>query len=91
MLAHQMALCHEIALDLASRAVNEPTTVERVRLLNSAARLMTVFQGGLQTVQRIRSGGRQVVTVQHVHVTDGGQAVIAGNVRTGKREGAPKK
>jgi len=36
-------------------------------------------------VNSLRSGGRQVVTVQHVTVGDGGQALVAGNMRTGGR------
>lgn len=52
------------------------------RLTNAAARLMTVYQDGLVTIQRLRSGGNQTVTVQHVQVNDGGQAVI-GNVSPG--------
>lgn len=94
MLAHQMALCHETAFGLVASAGNENNTVEKARLLNTATRLMATFQSGLQTLQRIRSGGRQFVTVQHVQVADGGQAVIAGNVQAGgarKAEGASKK
>ena len=57
--------------------------VEGCRLLNMATRLMTVSQGWLSTLARVRQGGRQVVTVQHVQVNDGGQAVVAGNVTPG--------
>ena len=45
--------------------------------------MMTAFQQGLLTLQRLRTGGQQVVTVQHVQVNEGGQAVVAGKVRTG--------
>jgi hypothetical protein len=31
----------------------------------------------------MRTGGRQVVTVQHVQVNDGGQAVVAGHLGGG--------
>ena len=50
--------------------------------LNAAARLMSVFQDGALTLQKLRTGGSQVVTVQHVSVAPGAQAVI-GNVSTG--------
>jgi hypothetical protein len=46
---------------------------------------MGVFQDGLLTLQRLRSGGNQTVTVQHVNVQAGAQAVI-GNVGTGGRK-----
>lgn len=55
--------------------------VEACRCINAAARLMSVFQDGLLTLQRLRIGGNQTVTVQHVTVASGGQAVI-GNVQT---------
>jgi hypothetical protein len=41
------------------------------------------FQQGLVTVQRLRSGGQQVVTVQHVQVNEGGRAIVAGKMKAG--------
>jgi hypothetical protein len=66
--------------------------VEACRCLNTAARLMSVFQDGLLTLQRLRTGGNQTLTVQHVNVAPGGQAVI-GNVQAGgtKRGGVGRK
>ena len=52
------------------------------------------FQQGLVTVQRLRSGGQQVVTVQHVQVNQGGQAIVAGKMKAGggrKRAGSGSK
>jgi hypothetical protein len=49
----------------------------------AAARLMDSYQRGLLTLDRLRNGGRQVVTVQHVKVEGGGQAIVAGEVRAG--------
>ena len=57
--------------------------MERGGLANTAARLMDTYQRAMLTLNRIRSGGRQVVTVQHVRVSEGGQAVITGPVNTG--------
>jgi hypothetical protein len=63
--------------------------VEACRCTNAAARLMSAFNDAALTLQRLRTGGNQTVTVQHVNVASGGQAVI-GNVQTGgrKRRGA---
>ena len=47
------------------------------------SRLMGTFQDGMATLDRIRRGGRQTVTVQHVNVGPGGQAVVAGNLKAG--------
>jgi hypothetical protein len=38
---------------------------------------------GMTTMQRLRSGGTQRVILQHVTVSEGGQAVVAGQVGTG--------
>jgi len=109
MLAHQLALAHEMALKIGNAAMGEvkklearqeyghvaryDVTLEVQRLTNSTARVMDVYQQGLAALQRLRRGGNQTVTVQHVHVADGGQAVVTGNVRTRarRREGQAKK
>jgi hypothetical protein len=44
---------------------------------------MSSFNEAALTLQKLRHGGKQVVVVQHVHVSDGGQAVIAGDMTTG--------
>ena len=98
MLAHQIAVAHEASLRLMDRALayeaggrsmREGDSVEACRLTNAAARLMSVYQDGLLTLQRLRTGGNQTVTVQHVNVEAGAQAVI-GSVQTGgsKRKGS---
>jgi hypothetical protein len=43
----------------------------------------------VETLRRLKNGGSQIVRVEHVHVNEGGQALI-GNVRkdgSGEREG----
>lgn len=98
MLAHQLALTHEMVMKLGNAAMGEvqkiqhPTThgnglrqgdaIELQRLTNSVARLQASFQQGMLTMQKLRTGGNQTVTVQHVNVGAGGQAVI-GNVTGG--------
>jgi hypothetical protein len=92
MLAHQLALAHSCAfkfmdkaaayLDQIGRGRDGAAPVEAARLTNAAVRLMATYQQGMLTLQRLRTGGAQTVTVQHVHVGEGAQAVI-GNVQTG--------
>jgi hypothetical protein len=53
------------------------------RLSNASARMIQVYQEGLLTLQKLRTGGKQTVVVQHVQVGEGGQAVIAGNMKAG--------
>jgi hypothetical protein len=83
MLCHQMAAAHRAAMKMLGQSVrvsNYP--VEVARLSNAAARMMQVYQEGLLALQKLRSGGKQTVVVQHVQVSEGGQAVIAGSVKS---------
>jgi len=45
---------------------------------NAASRLMQTYQQAALTLAKMRSGGKQTVVVQDVHVNEGGKAVIAG-------------
>ena len=61
----------------------EAANVRACRLAGAISRMSATFQQGLITLQRKRTGGNQQVTVKHIHqqvnVTQGGQAVVAGN------------
>jgi len=82
MLAHQLAVAHKTSLDITAKAALEQNATEKARMLNLAARMMEVFQRGVLTVQRLRTGGDQRILVQHVTVSEGGQAIV-GNVKVG--------
>ena len=85
MLCHQMATAHMAAMKLVSYSFDQALQPgERARLTNAAARMMQVYQEGFLTLQKIRTGGKQTVVVQHVQVSEGGQAVIAGSVASGQ-------
>jgi hypothetical protein len=83
MLAHQMALAHQTAFKVIDEAMQQRNPVEMARLLNAGTRLMAAYQNGMLALHRIKNGGNQVVTVQHVTV-NGGQAVVAGNLQPGE-------
>jgi hypothetical protein len=88
MLAHQMAAAHEASMRFLGRAMEctfPHQSVECQRYGSLSARFMTVFQEARLVLHRIRGGG-QSITVQHVNVEPGGQAVV-GNVRTGSSGG----
>ena len=97
MLAHQLAAAHPLGMRMLAGAGEELAayansghlyphrSVEAARMANTAARLMDAYQRGLMTLDRLRNGGRQVLTVQHVNVASGGQAVVAGTVRNRDR------
>jgi hypothetical protein len=88
MLCHQMAAAHHAAMKLITRGMDSLLPpVEMARLTNAAARMMETYQKAFLTLQKIRTGGTQTVVVQHVQVSDGGQAVIAGSVEAGGPQG----
>jgi len=45
---------------------------------------MKVFTMQVEVLRRLRNGGQQFVRVEHIHVNDGGQAII-GNVKKADR------
>ncbi len=80
-LAVQMACTHTAAMAVLAKLDAAFGTERRVAAFGStAARLMKTFAMQVEVFRRLRSGGQQLVRVEHVHVNDGGQAVI-GNVR----------
>lgn len=93
MLAHQLAVSHKSIMKLATQLnrqiermnvlrddVRQSANVEATRVVNAVSRLMAAYQQGAQTLQRLRSGGRQVVTVQYVNIANGGQAIVTGEL-----------
>jgi hypothetical protein len=96
-LAHQMAAAHTVGMTLLSKAHGfaaaaaawapegrqQMQSVEAARMAHAAARLLDASQRAALTLERLRNGGRQVVTVQHVTVGPGGQAVVAGAMNRG--------
>ena len=83
MLVHEWGVAHKMAMDLIGRArgVNHPGA--EIKRLNLATRFMSVFQQGMLTLKKLRQGRQQMITVQYVNVSDGGQAVIGDIVREG--------
>jgi hypothetical protein len=90
MLAAQMAAVHLSAMTFARRLAH----VENIPQQDSAERafnkLTRTFASQMEALKRYRTGGEQKVTVQHVTVGEGGQAIV-GNVTQERREGAPGK
>ncbi|UCE07913.1 MAG: hypothetical protein JSW07_07745 [bacterium] len=83
MLAHQMSAAHNTAMKLLAKTQNIRDTADISRLTNASARLMGVFQEAAKTIQKLRTGGRQKIIVQHIKVGDNAQAMVAGNMKTG--------
>ena len=92
LLAVQMMGVHQAALKFLANATAEAQTPEGGDLnVLRAARLMRLFLEQVEAMQKLKGKhGQQKVTVEHVHVHQGGQAIV-GAVSTrveGAREGA---
>ena len=96
MLAHQLAAAHKLAMILAGQARKHTEQVGdgiyssdlrhveyAAKMTNASARMMDAFQKGTLALHKLRTGGTQTVTVQHVNVSEGGQAVVTGGINQG--------
>ena len=80
-IAVQMACTHAAAMAILGKLDSGFGTERRIAAFASAAaRLMRAFAMQVEVLRRLRNGGQQFVRVEHVHVNDGGQAII-GNVK----------
>jgi len=80
-LAVQMACTHTAAMAVLAKLDAAFATERHIAAFGSAAaRLMRAYATQVEVLRRLRNGGQQFVRVEHVHVNDGGQAVI-GNVQ----------
>lgn len=79
MLAAQMIATHHAAMN-CYRIVAQSETVETMsNVLNSANKLTRTYAMQMETLNRYRGKGQQKMTVEHVHINSGAQAII-GNV-----------
>jgi hypothetical protein len=83
MLAAQLLASHNAAMECYRRAmISEQTFEGRKENLNQANKLSRTHASLLEALNRHRGKGQQKVTVEHVHVHEGGQAIV-GNVAGG--------
>ena len=83
MLAAQLLASHNAAMECYRRAmISEQTFEGRKENLSQANKLSRTHVAKLEALNRHRGKGQQKVTVEHVHVHEGGQAIV-GNVEGG--------
>jgi len=83
MLATQMLAVHFMAVECSRRAMLKGQSFEgRQMNSNQAVKLMRSFAQLTETLDKHRGKGRQKITVEHVTVNDGGQAIV-GSVNHG--------
>lgn len=83
MLAMQMAAVHNATMTFAKQLTNVTTIPQQDSAERALNKLARTFTTQIEALKRYRSTGEQKVTVQHVTVNKGGQAVI-GDVTAGE-------
>lgn len=89
MLATQMIVTHNAAMKCFKHAASyfNTTSIPTLELgnatLNSANKLTRTYTMQMEALNRYRGKGQQKMTVEHVHINSGGQAII-GNVNLTK-------
>ena len=83
MLCAQMVATHIAAMECMQRALLEGQTFDGRELnLKYGAKLLQAYTQQFAALDKKRRGGQQKVIVKHVHVNEGGQAIV-GDVSTG--------
>jgi hypothetical protein len=86
MLAAQMVGIHAMTMSMMRRAMLPDQTVEGVsNNVNRVTKLSRTFISLLEALNKHRGKGKQKITVEHVTVNEGGQAVV-GNVEYGGKD-----
>lgn len=84
MLVSQMIGTHGAAMECLRRAMIPDQTFEgRDSNLKHAEKLLAIYAKQIDTLNKHRGKGQQKITVKHVNVEAGGQAIV-GNVEAGK-------
>jgi hypothetical protein len=84
MLAAQMAAIHNAAMKFSRILADAETIEHRDSAERTLNKLTRTFAAQLEALKRYRAGSEQGVTVQHVNVSEGGQAIV-GNVTQGQQ------
>jgi hypothetical protein len=89
MLAAQMAVVHVTMLRFTRQLAHVDTLQQQDSAERTLNKLARTYVMQMEALKRYRTGGEQKVTVQHVSVSEGGQAIV-GNVTQGPPEATPQ-
>jgi hypothetical protein len=76
MLATQMIATHAAAIRALRHLKASDTITQQNSNGNLAVKLLRTFTMQIEALQRYRGKGQQKVTVEHVHINAGGQAIV---------------
>ena len=77
LLCNQMAAIHHLTMKVARMGNSENSSIEALeRLMSLTSRLTRTYTTQVEALASYRGKGKQEVNVKHVHVNEGGQAII---------------
>ena len=76
MLAAQMAAVHMASMTFARRLNHVESIAQQDSAERAFTKLTRTFAAQVEALKRYRTGGEQKVTVEHVTVNEGGQAIV---------------
>ena len=81
MLATQMVAIHEMTMVNARKASSNDISPEfRQQYVNNTVKLSRTFTSQIEALKKYRSKGAQKITVEHVNVEAGGQAMVGSEI-----------
>jgi hypothetical protein len=83
LIASQLIATHNLSMQMLAKAAVTNRTDFGDRFVNQSTKLSRTFVALLEALNKHRGKGKQKITVEHVTVNDGGQAVV-GNVQGGE-------
>ena len=87
MLAAQMVTVHNLTMEMSRRALMSEQTTDGVNFnINRTTKLMRTYMAQMEALNKYRNKGKQQITVQHVNVNDGGQAIVGDVTQGGGNE-----
>jgi hypothetical protein len=90
MLAAQMAVMHMATMKFIRQLGETQGTPQQDSATSTVTKLARTFTAQTEALKRYRTGGEQKVTVQHVSVSEGGQAIVGNVTQTALEQPADK-
>ena len=77
MLAVQMIGVHNMAIETLKRAMLSNQTFEGKQVnVNQGTKMLRTYIAQMEALKKYRTGGQQKIVVEHVNVSEGGQAIV---------------
>jgi hypothetical protein len=90
MLAAQMAVVHMAMMKFIEQLGKTRGTPQQDSAASTVTKLARTYTAQTEALKRYRTGGEQKVTVQHVSVSEGGQAIVGNVTQTALEKPADK-